>query len=388
MDQARRIALGAQGFADPPPQGAVDRRHFRRVMHRMSALQLDSVNVFVRSHYLPVFARLGPYNLDRLDDHAYSSGEWFEYWGHVASLLPVETYPMLRYRMEANRPWRSISTLLDEHPGYVDQLLDEIAQHGPLSVSDLADPGGRTGPWWGYGRGKLALEWLFMTGAITTSHRRNFTRYYDLPERVLPDRVLRAEPLSKVDAHREMIRLAARSHGIGTDADLADYFRITLTEARPRIAELLASGELEQVEVAGWSAPAYLDPAARLPRAIHGGTFLSPFDPVVWHRDRAERLFGFHYRIEIYVPKPKRIHGYYVLPFLLDGEIVGRADLKSDRQTSRLLVRGSFVEPNRDPMRVAGAMAEQLATMAGWLGMDEVAVDDNGDLSDALRQAL
>ncbi len=354
-------------------------------MGRIGLLQLDSVNVLVRSHYLPMFSRLGAYDMDRLDEHAYGSGEWFEYWGHEASVLPVDDYPMLRYRMTNRRPWRAVREILDDHPDYIDQVIREIEAAGPLAVGDLQDPGDRTGPWWGYGKGKLVLEWLFATGVVTCSHRRNFTRYYDLVERVLPDRVLRAEPLSQIDAHRRMLERAARFHGVGTDDDLADYYRIKVTQARPRLAELVADGVLIEVDVDGWDRTAYLHADAVVPRTMRASGFVSPFDPVVWYRPRAERLFGFHYRIEIYVPQPKRVFGYYVLPFLHDGELVGRADLKSDRRASRLLVRGAFIEPHRDERAVSAAMADHLSTMARWLDHDDVAVESNGDLAASLR---
>ncbi len=388
IHQARRIALAAQGFADPAPQGRVDVRHIRRTLARIGLLQLDSVNVVVRSHYMPLFSRLGPYDRQLIDDFAYRRGELFEYWGHEASLLPTETFPLYRHRMDAVKPWNGLTALQKAEPRYVDQVLAEVADRGPMIVSQLSEPGERNGPWWGYSKGKMALEWLFATGAITCSHRENFTRFYDLTERVIPTQQLDSPTVTMQEAHREMLRLAARSHGVGTAADLADYYRISMPKARPRIKELVEAGDLIEVSVAGWGQTAYLDPNARTPRRITGAALLTPFDPVVWKRDRAERLFGFRYRIEIYVPEPKRIYGYYVMPFLLDGELVARVDLKSDRQLSRLLVRGTFLEDGQESSRVAPALASELRKMAKWLSLDGVDVADNGNLAGALRAAL
>ena len=382
IHQARRVALAAQGFADPAPQGRIDVRHIRRTLGRIGLLQLDSVNVVVRSHYMPLFSRLGPYNRQLIDDFAYKRGELFEYWGHEASLLPTHTFPLYRHRMDAVKPWSRLE------PRYVDQVLAEVADRGPIIASHLREPGERNGPWWGYSKGKMALEWLFATGAITCSHRENFTRFYDLTERVIPTRQLDSPTVTVEEAHREMLRLAARSHGVGTAADLADYYRISMPKARPRIKELVEAGDLIEVSVDGWDQTAYLDPRAKTPRKITGAALLTPFDPVVWKRDRAERLFRFRYRIEIYVPQPKRVYGYYVMPFLLDGELVARVDLKSDRQLSRLLVRGTFLEDGQESSRVAHALASELHKMAEWLNLDGLDVAENGNLAGALRAAL
>jgi uncharacterized protein YcaQ len=386
--QARRIALAAQGFAAPRPTGAVDVRHFRRVFRAMGVLQLDSVNVVARSHYLPVLARLGAYDRTRLDGYTTHHEEVFEYWGHEASLLPVDTYPLWRHRMDAIRPWRSIVALEDEHPGYIESVYEEVARHGPLTVSDLSDPGLRTGPWWGYGRGKNALEWLFAKGRIAAWRDRNFTRVYDVPERVLPERVRAIEPPDRDEAYRRLLLLAAQHHGIGTAGDLGDYYRLHGPTVRPHLEELAATGRLLRVEVPGWRGPVYLDPEARTPRKIAGAALLSPFDPVVWHRERVERLFGFYYRIEIYVPQPKRIYGYYVLPFLLDGELVGRVDLKADRKAGVLRVQAAHAEDGRDHLRVARALAPELNEMAAWLELDHVTVVRRGNLAATLHDVV
>lgn len=386
--QARRIALGAQGLATPRPKGAVDVRHFRRIFRTIGLLQLDSVNVVLRAHYLPVFTRLGGYDRARLDAFTTDHEEVFEYWGHEASLLPVDTYPLWRHRMDAIRPWRSIAALEDEHPGYIESVYEEVARHGPLTASDLSDPGLRTGPWWGYGRGKNALEWLFAKGRIAAWRDRSFVRVYDIPERVIPAEVRAIEPYDRNEAYRRLLTLAAQHHGVGTASDLIDYYRLHGPTARPLLEELVASGTLEHVEVAGWRGPVYLHPQARLPRRVSGAALLNPFDPVVWHRERVERLFGFFYRIEIYVPQPKRVYGYYVLPFLLDGELVGRVDLKADRKAGVLRVQAAHVEDGRDHVAVARRLSPELHEMAGWLGLDHVTVVRRGNLASMLHDAV
>jgi uncharacterized protein YcaQ len=388
LDTAQRIALAAQGFAEPRPTGRVDVRHFRRLMDRIGVLQLDSVNVVSRSHYLPVFARLGPYEHAALDRYTARSGELFEYWGHVASLIPSDQHRLFRWRMDEFKPWRSIAKLEREHPGYVDQVYRAVAERGPLRTADLEERGDRTGPWWGYAPGKLVLEWLFAQGRITAYRDKNFHRFYDLPERVLSPEHLAAEPADKESAYRELLMLAARHHGVGTAKDLADYHRLNVPVARKAFAALVAAGELEQVEVEGWTQPAYLHPEARRPRSLVGSALLSPFDSLVWERDRTERLFGFHYRIEIYVPEPQRIHGYYVLPYLLDGQLVGRVDLKAHRKEGYLEARSAFIEPGQDAQRVASSLAADLEAMAAWIGLGEVRVARKGDLASALRKAI
>jgi hypothetical protein len=388
-DEARRIALAAQGFAEARPSGRVDARHLRRVLKRINLVQLDSVNVVVRSHYMPFFSRLGAYPRELVDDLAFKRRELFEYWGHAASLLPVDHYPLLRHRMEAAWPrfqaWAE--QVAPDRPGYVEAVLEEVRTNGPLSVSDLEDPGQRTGPWWGYGPGKVALEWHFRTGALTTRERRGFTRVYDVMERVLPRKVQELPVPSTHEAHRELLMRSARAHGVGTAKDLADYYRIKVPEARPRLAELVEAGQLEPVRVAGWSQPAFLHPEAKLPRKVAGRALLTPFDSLVWERERTERLFGFDYKIEIYVPEPQRKYGYYVMPFLLDGELVGRVDLKSDRDASVLRVRAAHAEPGVNEGRVASELAGELREMAGWLGLEGVSAERRGNLAGELRRA-
>ncbi len=387
--EARRIALAAQGFGRARPRVRVSLRHLRAVLEQIKLVQLDSVNVLVRSHYLPFFSRLGPYRPELLAQLAYRRRELFEYWGHVASLLPVDHYPLLRHRMDAAEPGRHrAGPLMEERPGYVEAILDEVRQRGPLGVDDLEDPGGRTGPWWGHGPGKVALEWHFRAGRLTTSDRRGFTRVYDLTERVLPREWLDAPVPGPDEARRQLLLRAAGAHGVGTARDLADYYRLTVPIARPLLAELVSSGRLQEVTVAGWSQPAYLHPEARLPRTVRGQALLSPFDSLVWERDRTLRLFGFDYRLEIYVPEPRRQYGYYVLPFLLDGQLVGRVDLKADRQRGTLAVRAAHVERDANPPQVASALATELALMSGWLGLERVEVSPQGNLARELGRAL
>jgi uncharacterized protein len=388
LDRARRIALAAQGLADARPEGRIDVRHLRRVVDRVGLVQLDSVNVLARAHYLPFFSRLGRYDRGALDAWLWGSGELFEYWGHEASLIPVDHHHLFRHRMDAGWHWEGIERLGREHPDYVAAVLEDVRTLGPVTPRDVDDAPPPPGTWWEWGKAKLALEWLFLTGKVTTADRVNFQRRYDLPERVLPSGVLDRPAPERDEARRTLLRLAARRTGIGTAEDIADYYRIKPRDARPLLAGLAAEGGLEEVEVPGWRGPVYLDPGARVARRVEGRALLCPFDPVVWFRPRVERLFGFHYRIEIYVPEPKRRHGYYVLPFLLDGELVARADLKADRTARRLVARGVFAEEGVDRSRVAAELAAELALMASWLGLDGVEVGDRGDLAADLRPAI
>ncbi|HYO37001.1 MAG TPA: crosslink repair DNA glycosylase YcaQ family protein [Geodermatophilus sp.] len=389
---ARRIALGAQGFADPRPSGVVDSRRLRRVTDRLAVVQIDSVNVLSRSHYLPYFSRLGAYHRPALDDFGARRHEVFEYWAHEASYLPVRLHPFLRWRMAAaeEHAWDSMVRIQRERPGYVAELLDRVRESGPVRSSDLAESRpDRPGTMWNWHAGKVALEWLFYTGALTARARTtSFERVYDLTERVLPAAVLRTPTPAPGDAVRELVRTAARALGVATERDLRDYFRLRPATARQAIAELEEAGELVPVEVAGWGAPAWLDPAARRPRWIRAQALLSPFDSLVWERPRVERIFGFRYRLEIYTPAAQRVHGYYVLPFLLGDRLVARADLKADRQAGVLRVQAVHAEAGVDRPEVAVAVAAELQLMAGWLELDDVAVAGRGDLAADLTSAL
>ncbi len=404
---ARRIALAAQGFADPRPTAAVTARHIRRVIERVAVLQIDSVNVFSRSHYLPVFARLGPYPralLDQMTGYASTAGPpgrlprsaagpaLFEYWAHAASLLPIDYQPLLRWRMARVHldSWRSIQRIAAENPELVDDVVRLVTENGPIRAGDtgIPRPPPRPGHMWNWHEGKIALEYLFFAGRVSTAKRVNFERYYDLTERVLPADVLAAPTPSEPDAKRELLRISARALGVATVADLRDYFRLPPASAATAVAELVATGELIPVDVPGWTAPAFLWHAARRPRAVTARALLSPFDSLIWSRDRTERLFELRYRIEIYVPEHQRRFGYYVLPFLLDDALVGRVDLKADRHAGLLLVQSAWCEPGRDPERVAAELAAELASTAAWLGLDGVAVRPRGDLAPPLARAV
>lgn len=385
-DRARRLALGAQGFTDPPPTGRVDVRHFRRVLRRVGLIQLDSVNVFSRSHYMPFFSRLGPYDRDALDGWLWDSGEVFEYWAHEASLLPMDMYPVAPHSVRASTR-EFPARLRARRPGFVDEVLEEVRRNGPLQTSDLPEPGKRGEGMWNWSDGKRALEALFIERHVATAARPNFVRLYDLAERVIPDDVRMCQ-MDEEEALTEMLRRSARHHGIGSADDLADYYRVNVTRVRPILDRLVDDGELEKVDVAGWDRPAYLDPTLSIPQRVNRAALLSPFDSLVWYRPRLERLWNFHYRIEIYTPAPRRVYGYYVLPFLLDEELVGRVDLKTDRRTERLLVQGAFAEEGADRNRVARALTETLETTAGWLGMNGVEVKPNGDLAPLLSARL
>jgi uncharacterized protein YcaQ len=387
---ARRIALAAQGFAEPRPGGRVDLRHGRRLFDRLGLIQIDSVNVLTRSQELPVFARLGPHRRDLLPlmvqrDHL------FEYWAHEASLLPVEHHPLMRHRMEralnGAAAWPGLTRLWRDRPGYVEAVEQEVRDRGPLRAGELSDPGVKGGPWWGWNHGKQALEFLFWTGRLSAKRASNFERVYDVTERVIPPHVLAMPTPTETDARRELLAMSAKAHGIGTAADLCDYYRLKPTQTRHLLDELVEDGRLLPVTVEGWKDRAYLDPAARRPRRIEAQALLSPFDPVVWFRPRAERLFDFHYRIEIYTPAPKRVYGYYVLPFLLGDAIVARVDLKADRQAGVLRVQAAWREPGA-PDAIVGPLVDELRAMATWLALDSVSVAERGDLAGPLRAAI
>lgn len=362
------------------------------MLARVGALQIDSVNVLVRSHYLPLFSRLGPYPLALIDRSAYEAPrELFEYWGHAASLLPVASQPLFRWRMAraAAEAWRSIKRIQDERPGYVDSVLEAVRSRGPLGSSDLErERPRRPGIMWDWHDAKQALEWLFWSGRLTTAGRRGFERLYDLPERVLPATVLAAPTPSDQVAQRELVRIASRALGVGTERDIRDYFRLDVADARARLGELVEAGELVPVTVEGWRQAAYLHPGAKTPRRVAARALLSPFDSLIWERDRSRRLFGMRVALEIYVPARLRTHGYYVLPFLMEDALVARVDLKADRPARVLRVQAAWAEDGQTPGHVADELAAELRLMAGWLGLDRVEAVDRGDLAAHLRRSL
>jgi uncharacterized protein YcaQ len=384
--EAKRIALAAQGFSDPRPTGRVDRRHLRRVLDRIGLLQIDSVNVLVRSQELPLFARLGPHPRSLIDD-AMRDGELFEYWVHEASLVPISQYHLYRWRMREPFPWPGFRRRVQQQGEYIEQVYQRVVDEGPLVASDLKARVGKKGTWWDHDDGKTALEALFYLGRITARRRpHDFARVYDLPERMIPVEALTRPVLSEHEARKELLVLAAKYHGIGTLQDLADYHRLMPTACKGPLAELVEEGRLLPATVREWDRPAYLHPAARLPRRIGARALLSPFDPVVWTRGRALRMFDFHYRIEIYTPIPKRQYGYYVLPFLLGDELVGRVDLKADRANRALLVQSAWAEPRVDEREVAAELMEELRLMAFWLELDRIEVTGRGDLGPRLQR--
>ena len=344
------------------------------------------MNVVVRSHELPFFSRLGAFDRS-LPARLVERGELFEYWGHEASLLPVELQPLLRWRMaraEAGEMWSGLARLAREQPAYVEAVFEEAAARGPIAASELADPGGRTGPWWGWNKGKQALEYLFWCGRLAARRRANFERVYGLPARLLPAEVLAAPTPDVADAQRELLARSALAHGVGSARCLADYYRLKPAEARPRLAELVEDGRLLTAEVDGWSEPTYLHPDVARPRRLRARALLAPFDPLVWERRRIEALFGFHYRLEFYVPEPKRTYGYYVAPFLLGDRLVARVDLKADRASSTLRVRGAYAEPGQATAEVASELGEELELLAGWLELEAVRIEPRGDLAPLL----
>lgn len=403
--EARRLAVAAQGFGRPRPAGRVDARHLRRAIDDVGLLQLDSVNVFCRSHYMPVFSRLGPYPreaLDRLAWHENGGGrtrragqrDLIEYWGHEASLLPVDLQPLLRWRMAraGSLAWKNVARVGTEQPELLEFVLDAVRERGPIRAADLGPDGQRraAGEMWSWSEEKTALEYLFYAGRVCAARRVNFERHYDLPERVLPRQVAEAPTPSQDEAQRQLLLIAAKRLGVATEADLGDYFRLPRSESKARVAELAEQGGLVPVRVEGWSQPGYLatERPTGLRRAARARALLTPFDSLVWARERTERIFGFRYRIEIYVPAPKRVYGYYVLPFLLGDRLVARVDLKSDRQKGVLQVRGAYAEPGVDTATVAPELAAELRLLNEWLGLGGVAVARKGDLAAALRQAL
>lgn len=394
LAQARRIALAAQGFGDPAPTGVPDRRHLRRVLGRVGLLQMDSVNVLRRAHYLPLYSRLGPYPTELLDTAAHRAPrELFEYWGHEASLLPVALHPALRWRMARARDdaWGGMRRIIAEQPALVARVLDEVRANGPLTAAQIEHDAPRpTGHWgWNWSAVKRALEYLFWAGEVTSAGRdASFARRYDIPERVLPAAVLDAPTPTPPEAYRTLVAIAARACGVAAEPELRDYFRLPAQATRAAIAELVEAGELRPVTVQGWARPAWLHASAQLPRQVPATTLVSPFDPLVWERGRTERLFGFRYRIEIYVPAPQRVHGYYVLPFLHDGAFTARVDLKADRKARVLLVPAAWREPGTDVTATAAALADELYRLAGWLGLDAVAPPAAGDLAGPLAEAL
>lgn len=389
---ARRIALAAQGFGGAR-DGEVGRRQLTRLVERLGVVQLDSVNVVSRTHYLPAFSRLGAYPRELLEEIAWGKKRpLFEYWAHEASLLPLASQPLLRWRMQDAREgvgaWKGIARFIRERRDFLDTVLEEIRRRGPMSASELEMGAKGAGGWWGWSQGKLATESLFWAGELTTATRRGtFERVYGLPDKVLPKAIVEAPTPDRDAAQRELLKIAARAMGVATLRDLRDYFRMGVEETKARVAELVEAGDLAPVTVKGWREPAFLDPQARRPRRIEADALLSPFDNLIWFRERTERMFGVRIRLEIYTPAEKRTHGYYVLPFLEGEALTARVDLKADRKAGVLLVQASHAEPwatDATPVKLAA----ELKRMAGWLGLESVRVEPRGDLAGALERAI
>ncbi len=385
---ARRIALAAQGFGAPRP-AAVGTRQLNLLIERLGILQIDSVNVFERSHYLPVVARLGPYDKNLLDRLTLApKAPYLEYWAHVAAFVPRDDWPLWAFRRaELRQKYGKPGTWFATHPEMVAFVLAELAANGPRAASQIEhEENVRRGPWWGLSDIKEALEYLFLFGEVVTAGRRGFERVYALPEQILPPH-LRNAVVAAADAQRELVRRALRAHGIGTAKDIADYYRLSVAAAARLLDELVEAGHAHRVAVEGWKAPGYLAADARIPRRIETAALLSPFDPVVWERDRTERMFGFRYRIEIYTPAPQRVYGYYTLPALVDEALVGRIDVKSHRQAGVLRVQSAWREAGA-PAGSEERLVPVLRDLAAWQGLGDVVVADRGDLARDLAAAL
>jgi uncharacterized protein len=395
--EARWLAIDAQGLPRPRPRGPIGTRHLLSAINGVGQVQLDAINVVERTQFLVLYSRLGPYEISRLHDLTGPGAELFEYWGHAAALLPMAHQPLFRWRMEQHGTYGESPTktarreaFRDANAGYIDAVLREVRDRGPLTAAQLSDPRRRNGEWWGRRSfGRVALEYLFAKGEVSAWRSPTFERVYDLPERVIPDAV-RAQPTPPVDeAQRRLLVLAARSLGVATIGDLANYYVIGPKSARPRVAELVEAGELVAVAVEGWRESGYAVPNRRPRRPTRDhATLLSPFDSLIWERSRARRLFGFDYRIEVYVPEPDRKYGYFVLPLLLGDRLVARFDLKADRQESVRQVRGAYVEPDADADSVAVVAATELDALRNWLRLDRIAVARRGNLATALRRRV
>ena len=395
---ARKLALASLGFGvkKPARAGLV---HVRATAARLSAIQIDSVNVLARAHYLPTFSRYGPYPMSALDDLAHRKRELFEYWGHAACFLPIELYPLMRWRMNGQiEGWAGIGS---KRKDFVESVYREVAERGPMSAGEISIGGKSTGAWWGWSEGKRAIELLMAQGRVAVAGRRNFERVYDLAERVFPKAVLEASPVADRDAKKELLVRAARAMGVGTAKDIAQYFHVdawwdrsSVDGRRPPAKthllfdELVEDGRLERVRVEAWKQSAFVTPGVRIPRSVDARALVSPFDPILWERTWTSAVFGFEYQIEIYVPALKRIYGYYVLPFVMGDRFAARVDLKADRKTSTLVVHAAYLEPRLDAGDTAAALADELRSMARWLSLESFAVGRKGNLAPGLKRAL
>jgi len=410
LAEARRLAVAAQGFGRRPAKPSI--ADVRKVAARVHAFQIDSVHVVARAHYVPAYARLGPYPASALDTLAYTRRELFEYWGHAACLMPIALYPIVRYRMDQHAA-ATRAIMAEERGARLAKAYADVEERGPITAAELSDPGKRSGKWWAWGHGKAALEHLFDAGLLAIAGRRGFERLYDLTERVIPRAALDAPAPPREEAMKELIVLGAAAYGVGTLADITGYFMVdgwrdrlppgpwwdrqkgeVRRRARPigkrLVAELVDEGRLLPARVEGWKEDAYLHPKARVPREVDARALVTPFDSLVWdaNRRRTERLFGMKYVLEIYVPAAKRVYGYYVFPFLLGDALVARCDIKADRARRALRVEAAFLEPGQSARRVAPELADELRGMQSWLALDRIEVGRRGDLATALRRAM
>lgn len=395
LKQARRLALAAQGFNGRQPPASIKAAHIAQLIERLGVLQIDSINALVRSHYLPLYSRLGNYSQPLLDQAAWSQGrqrKLFEYWGHEASLLPLNLYPLLRWRMRQAAQgvgiYQQLAKFGREEQTTIARVLQSVREQGALGAGSLSSRQERAGPWWDWSAEKHALEWLFAAGEVTVAGRRGFERLYDLPERVLPSAILDHPELSEAEAQRGLLLHAATALGVGTDKDLRDYFRLSPAESRAGLAELVEAGALQVVQVESWRQPAYCLPDVKLPRKVTASALLSPFDSLIWERSRTERLFDFRYRLEIYTPQDKRVYGYYVLPFLHNERIAARVDLRAERVLGRLAVHAVHEEEQGLDGEGMLALARNLRQMADWLGLPQVQLNCQRASAARLRVAF
>jgi uncharacterized protein YcaQ len=394
--EARRLSLDSLGFRAAKPKRA-GVAHVRATAHRLGAIQVDSVNVLARAHYLPAFSRHGRYRPAILDELAHGKRELFEYWGHAACLLPMDLYPLMGWRMEKQvENWSGLDA---KRLKYIEAVFDEIAERGPIAAGEISIAGKSTGPWWGWSDGRLAVEFLFRQGRIAVAGRRHFERLYDLSDRVIPAAVFNTPRIGEREAKKELLGRAARAMGVGTAKDIAQYFHVDgfwdrhavggrkpVGNLRAMFDELEEEGRLERASVEGWKHTAYVVPGARIPKSVDARAIVSPFDPLMWERSWTRAVFGFEYQIEIYVPAPKRVYGYYVLPFLMGDTFAARVDLKADRKASKLIVHSAHIEPGRDESDVASALAGEVRSIAEWLSLESIEVGRKGDLARSLKR--
>jgi len=392
LAQAKRAALHAQGFGTKDRTSSVNRGHIRRLMRQLHLLQLDSVPVIIRTQYMPLFSRLGPYDTGLLDDIAYRNDEWLEAWVHVASIVPVEDEPLYRFvkeRAANGGHYQALTDLAKKESRYVEDVLQEVRERGPLLANELSDPRPQSGEWWGSRSiGTLALDWLFQIGEVGIRRVGNFEKEFDLLERIVPADVLAKPTPTEEDSLKELLVRSAAALGVATAPELTDYFRLPKRAVKPLFAELVEAGHLVECVVEDATRPCYMHPHTKIPRSVNARALVSPFDPIVWYRERTSWLFGFDYKIEIYVPKPKRVYGYYVLPFLLGDDIVARCDLKTDRKEGRLLLLAAHPELGVDEAGIATDLAEELQMLAQLVGVDRVQVQATGRLADLVKKRL